>query len=503
MKKIFTYLFIGFSAFSIAQTVSIQGGSSYATITEAITAAVDGDVILVTGTHTGNFTINKSITLRGSDPLTDIIQAAESPSNSGTGSRVLQIGAPAAAALNVTLENFTIRHGSVNTNGGGIFIDKVIGLVNLNNLIITNNYSATNGGGVSFAGSNVNVLNCTIQNNTSLQDGGGMIAAPNNSSGVSNIVNVNQTLINGNTGRNGGGIYFNGNNNFGNNYKIDLNIINSTISNNSAVSPASGIGGGAILTAGATWTTNAGGDGVTTNTTLRLVHATVYNNSHAAPLRAGIRFAGTASAQTNFSAFNSIVVANNNINVKALNFQATNTTNVVNCILGGLENAPLAIVDDANKNNLKGRTATQAGLSGNLVNLGGATSVLEINDGSNPINYCTATTGISIPTIDQRGFDRVGVNDAGAFELAGTLSVNDLIFDNNSVVIYPNPTTDILYIKSDINLTKINIYDINGRQLIKSNTVSESVDVSRLTKGIYSLELENDGRKVTKQFIVK
>ena len=67
------------------------GGNPYATITDAVFAANDGDVILITGVHTETISFGKSITLRGTDPTTDIIQAAATASNDGTGSRVINI----------------------------------------------------------------------------------------------------------------------------------------------------------------------------------------------------------------------------------------------------------------------------------------------------------------------------------------------------------------------------------------------------------------------------
>ena len=54
------------------------------------------------------------------------------------------------------------------------------------------------------------------------------------------------------------------------------------------------------------------------------------------------------------------------------------------------------------KNNQKGKTATQAGLTGVLSDEGGNTQVLPISPGSNSDNYCTVATGITIPTTDQR-----------------------------------------------------------------------------------------------------
>ena len=76
MKQKITFLLLTmFTSVLFSQTVSISG-TSYNTITEAITAASDGDVIDITGTHTESIDISKGITLRGTDPSTDIIQAA-------------------------------------------------------------------------------------------------------------------------------------------------------------------------------------------------------------------------------------------------------------------------------------------------------------------------------------------------------------------------------------------------------------------------------------------
>jgi hypothetical protein len=429
MKQIVTLFFALFAVVMTAQTVDIAG-TPYATIAAAVTAAVDGDVINITGTHTGLVTIsNKSITLRGADPATDIIQAAATPSSTGAGTRVITLVALPVAVLNITIENLTIRNGNFNANGGGIFADKIIGLVTLKNLIITNNFTTLNGGGIGLAGSNAVIIDCTIQNNTSTTDGGGIIAAPNNASGISNVVNIKQSLINANTGRNGGGIYINGNAGSGNNYKIEVNVENSTISNNASTSPnTTTLGGGSILSTSALWTTTAGGDGISGNVSLRLIHATVYKNTHIALARAGIVFTGTAPAVTYFSAYNSIIVNDSDLNSRAINFANASTTNVVNCILGGLQNADGTFLDAPARNNTRGRTATNAGLAGILTSLGGATQVLPITAGSiySGVNWCTAAitdSGVTIPTVDQRGvgFTRLDVQDAGAFEVRSTI----------------------------------------------------------------------------------
>ncbi|WP_438988719.1 T9SS type A sorting domain-containing protein [Polaribacter sp.] len=411
-NKLLFLSFICFTILSFGQkTVSING-TSYETISAAITDANSNDVIVITGIHTESIVVvGKSLTLRGTNPTTDIIQAAASASTDASGSRVVNLSGTAT----ITIENLGIRYGNNSANGAGINVDKVTGQVTLKNLIVENNYTSSNGGGLAIAGSNVNIIGCTIKSNTSSLDGGGMFAVPNNAAGVNSVVNLEQSLVDSNTGRNGGGIYINGNIGFGNNYTIDVNVENSTVSNNSASSASGAAGGGAVWCKVAQHVGASAGVG---NINLKFVHATVYNNTHEALVKSGLLFTGTAGVTTNFSAYNSIIVSADDISIKAISFAKANLTDMVNCILGGLDAAAGAnpIIDDAVKNNEKGKTATFAGISGGLTSVGGLTQVLTMNKDENFKNYCTAATGITLPTGDQRGYLRGTTPDAGAFE---------------------------------------------------------------------------------------
>ncbi|WJJ95717.1 T9SS type A sorting domain-containing protein [Algibacter luteus] len=505
MRQTITFLLLAvFTAVLTAQTVNIQGdpygGNPYATITDAITASNDGDVILITGVHTEPISFDKSITLRGTDPTTDIIQAAASASSDGTGSRVISVG---EGALTITIENLGIRYGNDANNGGGINVDKVTGLITLKNLIIEDNYTAKNGGGLSFAGTNADVIECTVKNNTSTLDGGGIIAAPNNGAAINCTVNVKQSLVDSNTGRNGGAIYINGNKDFGDDYTIDVNIENSTISNNNATSAGSGAGGGAVWCKVAQYVGATAGLG---NINLNLVHATVYNNSHVNLTKSGFRFTGPAGVTTNFSAFNSIIVSfGDDVATKAINFANANLTNMVNCILGGLEGAAgsLAIIDEAAKNNQKGRTANQAGLLGTLSDEGGKTQVITIAESSTADDYCTAATGVAIPAIDQRGYLRESTNDAGAYENGGTLSLSIDEFNRVSVKLFPNPAQEFVKIDGVNSIKELRVYSVLGA-LEKVVYNQDEIDVSDLARGVHLISiLDENNFKITKRLIVK
>ena len=85
------------------------------------------------------------------------------------------------------------------------------------------------------------------------------------------------------------------------------------------------------------------------------------------------------------------------------------------------------------------------------------------------------------------------------------LSVNDVSFDDE-VIIYPNPTSDELYIKTNINISKVTIYSQTGA-LVKTingndNSNELKVDVSDLPKALYIFELQKESEKTWKKVIV-
>jgi len=72
---------------------------------------------------------------------------------------------------------------------------------------------------------------------------------------------------------------------------------------------------------------------------------------------------------------------------------------------------------------------------------------------------------------------------------ASTASTKDY-FD--SITIYPNPTTSIINIEQDF--TSAKVYDISGRELLKSS--SKTIDLSELPSSIYLLRLYDNNNRV-------
>jgi surface protein len=80
-----------------------------------------------------------------------------------------------------------------------------------------------------------------------------------------------------------------------------------------------------------------------------------------------------------------------------------------------------------------------------------------------------------------------------------TAGVDDL--KQLDISIYPNPTSDIVYIEGNYTNLNVVIYDILGKQLMKQSTTN-SIDISQLEKGVYILLL-SDGTKLTTKRIIK
>ena len=80
-----------------------------------------------------------------------------------------------------------------------------------------------------------------------------------------------------------------------------------------------------------------------------------------------------------------------------------------------------------------------------------------------------------------------------------TASVDDK--NQLDISIYPNPTSDIVYIDGNYTQLKVVVYDILGKQVM-NKSITNNIDVSQLEKGVYILKL-SDGAKLTTQRIIK
>lgn len=124
----------------------------------------------------------------------------------------------------------------------------------------------------------------------------------------------------------------------------------------------------------------------------------------------------------------------------------------------------------------------------------------------------TSVNDIEIQYLDS-GKIFIGTHGRGIFEapivIADPLSTNS--FDNNNLVVYPNPVSDILTIKGNLNFFtyQVSIFDLRGRMINRMTFNKEELgpintinyDISNIDSGIYLLVIQNEGKKSVKKII--
>ena len=135
---------------------------------------------------------------------------------------------------------------------------------------------------------------------------------------------------------------------------------------------------------------------------------------------------------------------------------------------------------------------------------------------NDPLNNDPATSYYTIynPTITPYGPDKYFELPTGALimgEIYAVLTTTNVVtsaitnYKNNSVSVYPNPTTGILNINlSDVHETELVLYNITGQKII-SKTIHDKVatiDLNGLSNGVYYLQVKNENGIDTKKIIL-
>ena len=287
-------------------------------------------------------------------------------------------------------------------------------------------------------------------------------------------------------GRSGAGIYVRNADN--------LTITNCIFRNNIAIGSGSNGVGGAFIKFGPETTT--------------ITNSLFYNNEASAEGGAISPQGGTLNI------INNTLVNNNSVNGGAIH-SFSSTVNITNSVLH--EN----IASNSNNN------INNAGSSTNSINYSylqnenpigtgniDGTSVTSpmftnsenddysILSGSPLVNAGNNT--IANEPLDLAGNPRIfdGIIDIGAYELQSTLSITNTFA--NDFKIYPNPTSNILNIKTNSIEYSYNLYNIQGQEILKAkHQTARTIDISKLPSGIYMLKLSIDDKfesfKIIKQ----
>ena len=111
-----------------------------------------------------------------------------------------------------------------------------------------------------------------------------------------------------------------------------------------------------------------------------------------------------------------------------------------------------------------------------------------------------------LPTIDQANntlsydfTELINFTTVTASSVNATLSV-DPIKINDFVKVYPNPATDYLFIKSNLNYQST-LYNVAGQRVMQSN--AKTLNVVDLPSGVYLLQLKSENNSISTFKIIK
>jgi hypothetical protein len=286
----------------------------------------------------------------------------------GGKSRVFEVDAGVTALIS----GLTITGGLAQSGAG---VHNLGGTLSMNDCNLSGNTSTAGGGGLGGVGT-LTMINCTVSGNFAPGDGGGL----NIYGGTASLTNV---TVSGNSSSefDGGGLAT---------FDCAVTLINSTVSGNSA-----GRHGGGLFNNGSA-------------TSVTLINCTVNGNSAAAG--GGIYNLGGPPAL-----LTDTIVAANSAATKADVSGALVSSSANNLVGNG--SGMSGISNGGNGNQVGTSQAPIDPLLSSLGNYGGPTQTVALLPGSPAIG--AGATGTGIPTTDQRGQQRSGHVDIGAFQSGG------------------------------------------------------------------------------------
>ncbi|MFD1553082.1 hypothetical protein DNU06_12190 [Putridiphycobacter roseus] len=112
------------------------------------------------------------------------------------------------------------------------------------------------------------------------------------------------------------------------------------------------------------------------------------------------------------------------------------------------------------------------------------------------------TTAYHLTLTDSAGCK--GTGGTAVIVYISSLSIENLIAEENNIVLYPNPSTGIIYINDEKQSTNsVQIFDAMGRFLVEMEPSNFQFDLSNFAKGTYLLQIETDENVISRRIILK
>jgi len=125
--------------------------------------------------------------------------------------------------------------------------------------------------------------------------------------------------------------------------------------------------------------------------------------------------------------------------------------------------------------------------------------VMEVQDGNGVWNNVLPTIDQTNNTLTYDFTELVSFTTVTASSVNATLSVEPIEI-NDFVKVYPNPATDYLFIKSDLNY-RSTLYNVAGQRVLESS--SKQLKVIDLPTGVYLLQLKSEANTISTFKIIK
>ena len=126
-------------------------------------------------------------------------------------------------------------------------------------------------------------------------------------------------------------------------------------------------------------------------------------------------------------------------------------------------------------------------LDGELNNIAENKLVLELQADDNSWTSYEGTVNETDNTISYTFSDAVSFKAVTASAAGATLTIEDINLAGSSILVYPNPTADRVYIQTDTD-SKAQLFDLMGRKVRSTN--QSQIDMSNLSRGNYILQVK-------------
>ena len=84
----------------------------------------------------------------------------------------------------------------------------------------------------------------------------------------------------------------------------------------------------------------------------------------------------------------------------------------------------------------------------------------------------------------------------------GELSIEENTNSQQSVRVYPNPSSDVIYVQTKTTPDSLQLFDLSGKKVRTQQINSTSVNVSDVTPGIYFLVITSNNQEILEKVII-